>query len=79
MASKLGIPVVTLSSGGKAGNPKAMQQALKDIRSICEFAESWKVSIAIKPHVGASVHNTSTALEMLERVDSSSIGIIVRI
>lgn len=75
VASGLGIPVVAVGSGGKSGDPKQTEQAFSYIRELAELAESWKVTLAVKPHVGAAVYNTETALRLLSEVDSSSVGI----
>jgi len=37
-------------------------------------AESHGVTLAIKPHVGASVYNTATMLQMLNEIDSPALG-----
>jgi len=75
VASKLGIPVVAIGSGGKSGDLQQTEQAFTYIRDLAELAESWKITLAVKPHVGASVYNTETALQLLHKVDSPSIGI----
>lgn len=75
VAKGLGIPVIAIGSGGKSGDAEKTEQVLKYIRELAELAESWKITLAVKPHVGASVYNTETALQLLDKVDSSFIGI----
>jgi len=75
VASKLGIPVIAIGSGGKSGDAQLTEQAFAYIRELAELAESWKITLAVKPHVGASVYNAETALQLLHKVDSPSIGI----
>jgi len=75
VASGLAIPVVAIGSGGKSGDQKLTEQAFSYIRELAELAESWGVTLAVKPHVGAAVYNTATALRLLEAVDSPSVGI----
>jgi len=75
VASKLGIPVIAIGSGGKSGDSEQTEQAFKNIRELAELAESWEITLAVKPHVGASVYNTETALQLLNKIGSSSVGI----
>ena len=39
-----------------------------------KVAESCGVTLAIKPHVGASVYNTASMLQMLNEIDSPGLG-----
>jgi len=75
VANKLGIPVVAIGSGGKSGDKETTDRVFKYIKKLSEEAESWEITLAVKPHVGASVYNTETALQLLDEVDSNSIGI----
>ena len=75
VANKLDIPIIAIGSGGKSGDKEATEQVFKYIRKLAEEAESWEITLAVKPHVGASVYNTETALQLLEKVDSNAIGI----
>ncbi|MBS7649620.1 sugar phosphate isomerase/epimerase, partial [Candidatus Bathyarchaeota archaeon] len=75
LASKLNIPIISISSGGKAGDKEITEQVFKYLKKLSEEAESWKITLAVKPHVGASVYNTETVLQLLNKVDSKAIGI----
>ena len=75
VASKLGIPVVAIGSGGKSGDREVTNQTFKHIQRLGEQAESWDVTLAVKAHVGASVYNTETALQLLDKIDSPAVGI----
>jgi len=75
VASKLGIPVIAIGSGGKSGDRQQTEQAFAYVHELAELAESWKITLAVKPHVGASVYNAETALQLLHKVDSPSLGI----
>jgi len=75
VANKLGIPVVAIGSGGKTGDKEATKQVFEYIRKLGEEAESWQVTLAVKPHVGASVYNAETMLQLLEAVDSPAVGV----
>lgn len=75
VASKLGIPVVAIGSGGKAGDREVTKQVFGYIQQLGEAAESWDVTLAVKAHVGASVYNAESALQLLGEVDSPAVGI----
>mgnify|MGYP000554193745 CR=1 FL=1 len=75
VAKRLGIPIVAIGSGGKSGDRDATEKVFKYIKRLGEEAESWEITLAVKPHVGASVYNTETALQLLEKTDSNAIGI----
>jgi len=75
VADKLGIPVVAIGSGGKAGDREVTRQTFRYVKRLGEAAESWKKTLAVKPHVGASVYNTETALQLLDEVDSPAVGV----
>jgi len=74
-ASQLGVPVVAIGSGGKAGDPRVTEEVFRCIRELGEQAESRGVTLAVKPHVGASVYNTKTVLKLLDEVESPAVGI----
>jgi len=75
VANKLGIPLVAIGGGGKTGDAEMTNRTIKYIQKVAEQAESWRITLAVKPHVGASVYNTETALRMLDEVDSPIVGI----
>ena len=75
VANKLGIPVVAIGSGGKSGDEAETNQVFGFIQKLGESAESWGITLAVKPHVGASVYNAETALQLVETVDSPAVGI----
>jgi len=75
VANKLGIPVIAIGSGGKAGDQKETEKVFEFLRKLSEEAESWNITLAVKPHVGASVWNTETALQLLSEIDSPALGI----
>lgn len=75
VADKLGIPIIAIGSGGKAGDREITEQTFQYIQKLGEQTESWNITLAVKPHIGASVYNTETALQLLNRVDSPRVGI----
>mgnify|MGYP001138951357 CR=1 FL=1 len=75
VANELGIPVAAIGSGGKARDSETTKQTFRYIQKLGEQAESWEITLAVKPHVGASVYNTETALRLLDEIDSPAVGI----
>ena len=75
VAHKLDIPIVTTRCNGKSGDKAATQKEFKYIKTLSEAAENWGITLAIKPHVGASVYNTASMLQMLDEVDSPGLGV----
>ncbi len=75
VANKLGIPVVAIGSGGRSGDEEETNQVFRFIQKLSESAESWGITLAVKPHVGASVYNVETALQLMDKVESPAVGI----
>ncbi len=74
VAHKLGIPIVTMRGKGKSDDKEATKEEFKYIRRISDEAASRGVTLAIKPHVGASVYNTTTMIQMFNEIDSPGLG-----
>ena len=74
VAHKLDIPIITMRVKGKSDDKLATEEVFEYIRKLCNEAEKRGVTIAVKPHVGASVYNTATLVEMLEAIDSPALG-----
>ena len=77
VAHKLGIPIVTMRAKGKSDDKEATKEEFKYIRRMSEEAASRGVTLAIKPHVGASVYNTATMIQMMDEIDSPGLGPIL--
>jgi len=75
VAHKLNIPVVAIRTEGKSGDNKTTEQDFKYLRILSKTAESWGVTLAVKPHVGASVYNTESLIKMLDEIDSPGLGV----
>jgi inosose dehydratase len=59
---------------GKSDDKLATEEVFEYIRKLAKEAEKREVTLAIKPHVGASVYNTATLVQMLEEIDSPGLG-----
>lgn len=73
--AELGIPVANIGSGGKAGDEESFKEAMEIIAVSAADAESFGVTLCVKAHVGAAVHNTETTLRMVEIVNSKGLGV----
>ncbi|HEV2125901.1 MAG TPA: sugar phosphate isomerase/epimerase [Chloroflexota bacterium] len=75
IASDLEIPVVAIGSGGKTGDEESFRQAIDLGRALAETAGRYGVRLALKPHVGAAVYNTETALQAWREIGSPHLGL----
>lgn len=75
VAGKLGIPIVTIRCKGKSDDKEATKAEFKIIREMAKAAESYGVTVAMKPHVGASVYDTATLIQMMNEIDSPGLGV----
>lgn len=75
VAQKLAIPIVATRAFGKADDKESTAKEFNFIRKISEKAESRGITLAVKPHRGASVYNTATVLQMLEEIKSPALGV----
>ncbi|HEX2184314.1 MAG TPA: sugar phosphate isomerase/epimerase [Chloroflexota bacterium] len=74
-AAELEIPVVAIGSGGKTGDEASFQQSVTLGRQLAELAGRHGVKLAMKPHVGAAVYNTETALRAWREIGSPHLGL----
>lgn len=73
-AAAIGIPIVTSGSGGPQTDV-GLKEAIDNVREVSRMAADLGVAFALKPHVGIAVHNTETALRVVEAVPELSFGI----
>lgn len=73
--SQIGIPVVNIGPGGKAGDEESLMETLNKISLMAEKARAYNVVLCVKAHVGASIYNTPTTLRAMEYIKSSNFGI----
>ncbi|MFN3648984.1 MAG: sugar phosphate isomerase/epimerase family protein [Armatimonadota bacterium] len=74
-ASELEIPVVNCGPGGKTGDEATFQQAVDSLGSLADLAGRYGVTLCVKAHVGAAIHDTPTTLRLMEAIGSPSFGI----
>lgn len=74
-ATELGIPIINCGPGGKSGDAASLQQSIDEVGSLCRLAERYGVTLCVKAHVGQSVYNTPTSLELMNAIHSPAFGI----
>ncbi|HEY8743097.1 MAG TPA: sugar phosphate isomerase/epimerase [Chloroflexota bacterium] len=75
IAAGLQIPVVAIGSGGKTGDEASLRQAIELAGQLAAIAGRSGVKLALKPHVGAAVYNTQTALQAWREINSPHLGL----
>lgn len=74
-AAALGIPVVNVGPGGKAGSAEDLATQIDELRRMSEKAHEFGVQLCVKAHVGQSIHDTPTTLAAMAQIDSPGFGI----
>ena len=74
-AVELGIPLVNCGPGGKAGDEASFQQAVDSLGVLTQMAEKYGVTLCVKAHVGAAIHDTPTTLRLMEAIPSPAFGL----
>jgi sugar phosphate isomerase/epimerase len=75
LAAAMDIPTVCVGSGGKPDDIASWHETIKRLAALAASAESAGVTVAVKPHVGAAVYSTNTALRAAQELRSRSYGI----
>ena len=74
-AVEAGIPIINCGPGGQTGNEESFKQSVESLRKLARRAEHYGVTLCVKAHVGAAIHNTPTSLRLLEAIDSPAFGL----
>ena len=74
-AVEIGIPIVNCGPGGKADDDESMQQTIDSLGKLSEMAEKYGVTLCVKAHVRAAIHNTPSTLRVMEAISSPNFGI----
>jgi sugar phosphate isomerase/epimerase len=74
-AAELGIPIVNCGPGGKTGDDESLQQSIESLGSLADLAGRYGVTLCVKAHVGAAIHDTATTLRAMEAITSPAFGI----
>jgi len=74
-AAELGIPIINCGPGGKAGDEESLKERIESLNHFAERAEHYGVTLCVKAHVGAAIHDTPTTLRAMEAISSPAFGI----
>lgn len=74
-AAALGIPVVTIGSGGVSDDEEKTQQSIAAIAELAAAAADAGIRFALKLHYGQSIYNTKTALRLMDEVRHPALGL----
>jgi sugar phosphate isomerase/epimerase len=74
-AAELGVPIVNCGPGGKSGDAASLQQSIDELGNLCLLAEKYGVILCVKAHVGQSVYDTPTTLQVMDAIKSPAFGI----
>jgi sugar phosphate isomerase/epimerase len=75
VAVKLSIPIVTIRPFGKPDDKETTKQEISYIRKLSEQAERRGITLAVKPHIFASIYNIATTIQMLDEINSPALGV----
>ena len=74
-AAAIGIPIINCGPGGTSGDEASLQKAIESLAALAAQAEQYGVTLCVKAHVGACIHDTPTTLRAMEAVSSPAFGI----
>ncbi|MCL2060009.1 MAG: sugar phosphate isomerase/epimerase [Oscillospiraceae bacterium] len=74
-AQALGMPVVNVGPGGKAGDEQSLLATIETLKARADLAAKYDVTLCVKAHVGNAIYNTETTLRAMGAIDSGSFGI----
>ena len=74
-AVETGIPVINCGPGGKADDEESFQRTVESLGKLADRAEHYGVTLCVKAHVRAAIHDTPSSLRLLEAVTSPAFGL----
>jgi sugar phosphate isomerase/epimerase len=74
-AAEIGIPVVNVGPGGKSGVEEDIVHSIDLLETCAERAQAYGVTLCVKAHVGAAVHDTPTTLRAMKEIASPAFGV----
>ena len=73
--AELGIPIINIGPSGKSGVPGDLESCIDRMAALAGEAERFGVCLCVKAHIGTSMHDTATTLEVTRAIESPSFGI----
>ncbi|MHB1296274.1 MAG: sugar phosphate isomerase/epimerase family protein [Anaerolineae bacterium] len=74
-AAEIGIPIINCGPGGKTGDEDSLKQSIDSLGKLADLAGAYGVTLCVKAHVGAAIHNTPTTLQVMKAISAPSFGI----
>jgi sugar phosphate isomerase/epimerase len=74
-AVESGIPIINCGPGGKTGDEASLQQSIDSLGRLADRAAHYGVTLCVKAHVGAAIHNTPTTLKVLAAISNPAFGL----
>jgi sugar phosphate isomerase/epimerase len=74
-AAEIGVPIVNCGPGGRTGDEASLQKSIDSLGHLARLAEKYGVTLCVKAHVGAAIHNTPTTLQVTAAIASPAFGI----
>mgnify|MGYP001037250097 CR=1 FL=1 len=74
-AVEIGIPIINCGPGGQSGDEASLRQSIDSLGKLADVAERYGVTLCVKAHVGASIYNTPTTLQLMAAITSPAFGI----
>jgi len=74
-AAEIGIPIINVGPGGKAGVEEDLQQSIERLTLMSMKAETYGLTLCVKAHVGNAIYNTPTTLRAMDEISSQAFGI----
>ena len=74
-AAELGVPIVNVGPNGKTGEEGGVAHCIETVQNSAAIAKAYGVTLCMKAHVGASVYNTPTTLELMDGVKNDNFGV----
>jgi sugar phosphate isomerase/epimerase len=74
-AAAIDCPIVNCGPGGETGNEESFVDCIASLTELAKQAGDHGVTLCVKAHVGACIHDTPTSLRALEAIDHPAFGL----
>jgi sugar phosphate isomerase/epimerase len=74
-AVEIGIPIINCGPGGKSEDAAEWPKVIDSLGNLARRAEHYGVTLCVKAHVGGSIYNTPTTLQVMKAITSPAFGI----
>ena len=73
--AELDIPIINIGPSGKSAAPGDLAECIDRMAKLATEAEGFGVTLCVKAHIGNSMYNTETTLEVMRQIPSPAFGI----